>query len=194
MDVQHSRRRQLDDQQDAVDETDQARLHADGDDRVGPELRDDLLQADQIGRRDVHRLAEPAYVTLQATFGVNRLQVGLRAVVKMQRELARALASMKAERRGGARNNTTAAPAAAPPTSAPNVGTGGKLPDELRRELPTLAFGGASYSKDPSSRMVIFNGRVFHEGDTIAPQLVLDQIRPKAAVFSYKGYHYEVDF
>jgi len=64
----------------------------------------------------------------------------------------------------------------------------------LRRELPTLAFGGASYSKDPASRMVIFNGRIFHEGDTIAPQLVLDRIEPKSAVFSYKGYRYEVEF
>ncbi|MDQ2735671.1 MAG: general secretion pathway protein GspB, partial [Pseudomonadota bacterium] len=70
----------------------------------------------------------------------------------------------------------------------------GKLPDALRRELPALAFGGASYSSDAASRMVIFNGRVFHEGDTIAPQLVLQQIKLKAAVLAYKGYRYEMAY
>jgi general secretion pathway protein B len=64
----------------------------------------------------------------------------------------------------------------------------------LRHELPTLAFGGASFSKDPASRMVIFNGRVFHEGDTLAPQLVLEQIKLKSAMLSYKGYRYELPF
>jgi general secretion pathway protein B len=79
--------------------------------------------------------------------------------------------------------------------SAPTAGSGqGRLPDALRRELPALAFGGASYSSDPASRMVIFNGRVFHEGDTIAPQLVLQQIKLKAAIFTYKGFRYEIEF
>ena len=90
------------------------------------------------------------------------------------------------------RRATHTAPASASP---PETASGsGKLPDALRRELPTLAFGGASYSKDAASRMVIFNGRVFHEGDTIAPQLVLEQIKLKAAVFTYKGYRYEIDY
>jgi general secretion pathway protein B len=88
-----------------------------------------------------------------------------------------------------------AARAAPAPASAPaSAVDAGQLPDSMRRELPALAFGGASYSKDPASRMVIFNGRVFHEGDTIAPQLVLQQIKLKAAVLGYKGYHYEVGY
>jgi general secretion pathway protein B len=94
-----------------------------------------------------------------------------------------------AEPNGAARAST--APAA--PSSA-SVADASSLPDALRRELPALAFGGASYSKDPASRMVIFNGRVFHEGDTIAPQLVLQQIKLKAAVLTYKGYRYEIGF
>jgi general secretion pathway protein B len=85
--------------------------------------------------------------------------------------------------------------AAATTGSAPASGSGaGALPDSLRHELPTLTFGGASFSKDPASRMVIFNGRVFHEGDTLAPQLVLEQIKLKSAVLSYKGYRYELPF
>ena len=86
-------------------------------------------------------------------------------------------------------------PSTAVPASAPASGAdAASLPDALRRELPALTFGGASYSKDPASRMVIFNGRVFHEGDTIAPQLVLQQIKLKAAVLTYKGYRYEIGF
>ena len=64
----------------------------------------------------------------------------------------------------------------------------------MRRELPALAFGGASYSHDAASRMVIFNGRVFHEGDTVAPQLVLQQIKLKSAVLAFKGYRYELEY
>jgi general secretion pathway protein B len=100
-----------------------------------------------------------------------------------------AAAPVNAPEKKRAARSTTAA--ASSPASAADAGS---LPDSLRHELPTLAFGGASYSKDPSSRMVIFNGRVFHEGDTIAPQLVLQQIKLKAAVMTYKGYHYEIGF
>ncbi len=93
------------------------------------------------------------------------------------------------ESRRAATRTASATAASAAAGSGP-----GALPDALRHELPTLAFGGASYSKDAASRMVIFNGRVFHEGDTLAPQLVLEQIKLKAAVFTYKGYRYELAF
>ena len=110
-----------------------------------------------------------------------------------RRRLLAAAAAMKAERRGAARA-ATSRPAPGPAPSSATGSSPGKLPDALRRELPALTFGGASYSKDPASRMVIFNGRVFHEGDVIAPDLVLQQIRNKAAIFSYKGFVYEVAF
>jgi general secretion pathway protein B len=69
-----------------------------------------------------------------------------------------------------------------------------ELPDDVRRDLPKLVIGGASYSGDPASRMVMINGQVFHEGDQLAPQLVLERIKLKSAVLSYKGYRYEVTF
>jgi general secretion pathway protein B len=93
-----------------------------------------------------------------------------------------------ARRPGTARTASTSA------SSGPAGNGTAALPDALRRELPALAFGGASYSKDAASRMVIFNGRVFHEGDTLAPELVLEQIKLKAAVLTYKGYRYELAF
>jgi general secretion pathway protein B len=69
-----------------------------------------------------------------------------------------------------------------------------ELPEEVRRDLPKLVIGGASYSGDAASRMVMINGQIFHEGDQLAPQLVLERIKLKSAVLSYKGYRYEVTF
>ena len=69
-----------------------------------------------------------------------------------------------------------------------------ELPEDVRRDLPRLSIGGASYSGDAASRMVMINGQVFHEGDQLAPQLVLVRIKLKSAVLSYKGYRYEVTF
>jgi len=63
-----------------------------------------------------------------------------------------------------------------------------------RRDLPKLVIGGSSYSGDAASRMVMINGQVFHEGDRLAPDLVLERIRLKSAVLAFKGWRYEVLF
>ena len=69
-----------------------------------------------------------------------------------------------------------------------------ELPEEIRRDLPKLVIGGSSYSGDAASRMVMINGQVFHEGDRLAPDLVLERIRHKSAVLAFKGWRYEVLF
>ena len=50
------------------------------------------------------------------------------------------------------------------------------------------------YSKNAADRMLIVGGQILHEGDTIAPELKLEQIRLKSAVFRYKSYRYEVSY
>jgi general secretion pathway protein B len=69
-----------------------------------------------------------------------------------------------------------------------------ELPENIRRELPQLVIGGAMYSRTPASRMLILNGQVFHEGDKVAGDLVLEQIRLKSAVLAYKGYRYGINY
>lgn len=69
-----------------------------------------------------------------------------------------------------------------------------ELPDEIRRQIPPLNVSGASYSKTPASRMLILNGQVFHEGDSVANDLVLEQIRLKSAVLSFRGQRYSVSY
>ncbi len=67
-----------------------------------------------------------------------------------------------------------------------------ELPESLRRQLPALGVGGSVYSPDPSGRMVILNGQVLREGDTVAAGLVVEQIRQKSAVLSIKGQRFEL--
>lgn len=69
-----------------------------------------------------------------------------------------------------------------------------ELPDDIRRQLPGLSVGGSMYSTTPASRLVIVNGQVLHEGDRLTPELVLQQIKLKAAVFAFKGYRFTITF
>lgn len=107
-------------------------------------------------------------------------------------------APLKIDRKNGAENRAEAPtlPAAEPDAGASGglVYTRDQLPESIRSELPVLSIGGASYSKNPASRMLIINGQVFHEGDTLGPNLSLKQIQLKAAVLEYKGYRYKVSF
>lgn len=68
------------------------------------------------------------------------------------------------------------------------------LPESVRRDLPTLTIGGAMYSEIPAQRMLIINSQVLREGDTVAPELVLESIQLKAAIFRFKGYRYIVNY
>lgn len=88
----------------------------------------------------------------------------------------------------------TPAAASLPAAAEPRVYQLSELPEEIRRELPTLAVGGAMYSQSAANRMLIVNGQTFHEGDKLAPNLLLQQIRLKSAVLEYKGYRYGITY
>jgi len=69
-----------------------------------------------------------------------------------------------------------------------------QLPAGLRQQIPNLSIGGSIYSEDPASRFLIINGQVVHEGHPVAPGLVLEQIRLKAAVLRFKGQRFGVSY
>jgi general secretion pathway protein B len=69
-----------------------------------------------------------------------------------------------------------------------------ELPEDVRRDLPQLVIGGAMYSDTPSSRMLIINSQVFHEGDQPHQGLTLEEIRLKSAIFKYRGYRYAINY
>lgn len=68
------------------------------------------------------------------------------------------------------------------------------LPGDIRAALPAVAVGGASYSENPSSRMLIINGQIYHEGDKLTPELTLQQIQLRSAVLSFRGYRYAISY
>ena len=67
-----------------------------------------------------------------------------------------------------------------------------ELPADARRSLPPLAFGGSIYSNTPANRLLIVNGQLMHEGDSLGPGVTLEQIKPKAAVLIIGGQRYEI--
>lgn len=81
-----------------------------------------------------------------------------------------------------------------PGAESDRVYTPSDLPEPARRALPALAFGGSSWSSDAGSRMVIWNGRVFHEGDTVAPGVVLRRIERRSALLVVQGHKVEIRF
>ena len=93
-----------------------------------------------------------------------------------------------------AKRETARTTAAAGAVEEVRVYTVAELPDDVRRELPALAISGATYSESRSNRMLIVNGQLLHEGDLVAPNLRLEQIRLKSAVLRYKSYRYSIGF
>ena len=77
---------------------------------------------------------------------------------------------------------------ATPPKAVPLQ----QLAADLRRELPPLVVGGSVWSDNPGSRFVVLDGQVAHEGDTLAPGLVLERIQPKAVLLRWRDMRLEI--
>jgi general secretion pathway protein B len=104
-----------------------------------------------------------------------------------------------------ARNPTTQAAVAAPvpappvatvpPTAPPAAGAESAAPlAGLPADAPKLAISGGVYSASAAQRMLIVNGQVFNEGGEIGPGVMLEEIRPKAAVLRFRGSRYTVAY
>ncbi len=105
-------------------------------------------------------------------------------------EKAPAEVNAKVEAKPGA-----SAPAAAVTDAAEqSIGTAQDLPPNIQRELPQISVNGYIYAKNPDDRSVLMNRKLLREGDTVAPDLVLEKLLPKGAILNYKGYRYRVAF
>lgn len=69
-----------------------------------------------------------------------------------------------------------------------------ELPEPIQRAIPPIAVGGYIYSRNPADRLLLIDKVLRHEGEEVAPGLVLDKLLPKAAVFTFKGYRYRVPY
>lgn len=68
------------------------------------------------------------------------------------------------------------------------------LPAESRRQLPSLKLSGSIYSPLAANRLLVIDGQVLHEGDRIAPDLVLEQVGPQAAVLRWRQQRIELPY
>ena len=68
------------------------------------------------------------------------------------------------------------------------------LPEDVRRALPAITVSGSTWSNDSASRMLMIGGQIYHEGDSVAPGVALERIKPHAAVLAFRGYRYELTF
>ncbi len=80
-----------------------------------------------------------------------------------------------------------------PPAEA-QVYSRDQLPPDIRAALPQFAIGGSMYSPNPAARSLIVNGQLYRERDRLTPDLVLEEVKLKAAIFSFRGYRFEVLF
>jgi len=83
----------------------------------------------------------------------------------------------------------TPAPVPAPEDSLPFLQ---QLPEAVQREVPRVAFGGYMYSANPADRLLLVDKSLRHEGEEVAPGLVLEKLLPRAAVMNYRGMRYRV--
>ena len=89
------------------------------------------------------------------------------------------------------------APAAPPQAAAPVAPAAPSEPaiaNGLPGDAPKLAISGGVYSANRAQRMLIVNGQVVNEGADLGGGIVLEEIRPKAAVLRFRGGRYSVGF
>ena len=101
-----------------------------------------------------------------------------------------AAATAPAAPRNAAKEVPTANAGSAEPAIMPRE----QLPDNVRSQLPPLAVGGSIYSSSAADRSLVVDGRIVRENDRLNADLTLEQIRPKSAVFRFRGYRFEVGF
>ncbi|MYM40045.1 general secretion pathway protein GspB [Duganella qianjiadongensis] len=69
-----------------------------------------------------------------------------------------------------------------------------ELPEPIQRAIPSISVGGYIYSPNPADRLLLIDKVLRHEGEEVAPGLVLEKLQPREAVFSFRGYRYRVPY
>jgi len=68
-----------------------------------------------------------------------------------------------------------------------------ELPDDVRRDLPSVTFSGHLYSKNLASRYVLVEGgRTVFSGQQITDELILHEVTPTGAIVNFRGFLIEV--
>lgn len=68
-----------------------------------------------------------------------------------------------------------------------------ELPNHIQQALPQIQISLHFFSNRPEARLVRINDRHLHEGDMVANELRLLEITEGGAVFSFRGYRFQVE-
>ena len=132
-------------------------------------------------------VGEAAHVAVPVAMPVAPASIAVIAplpvVVAVSPAQARSAPAVKALPSVATATATTKAPAPAPV----NIPLLSELPDALRRQMPALTITGAVYSETPANRLLLLNNLVLTQGSLAAPDVTLEEIRPKSSVFNFKG-------
>ncbi|HEY8102548.1 MAG TPA: general secretion pathway protein GspB [Burkholderiaceae bacterium] len=68
------------------------------------------------------------------------------------------------------------------------------LPLNIQNEIPTVTVGGYIYSAKREECQLLINKLILHEGEQVAPGLMLERMMPHSAILNYKGYRYRISY
>jgi len=68
------------------------------------------------------------------------------------------------------------------------------LPLNIQNEIPTVTVGGYIYSAKREECQLLINKLLLHEGELVAPGLMLERMMPHSAILNYKGYRYRISY
>lgn len=68
------------------------------------------------------------------------------------------------------------------------------LPPNLQNEIPPISVGGYIYSDNRAECQLLINKMLLHEGEQVAPGLVLERMMAHSAILNYKGYRYRISY
>ena len=69
-----------------------------------------------------------------------------------------------------------------------------ELPTSIRRAIPALRIDGHVQSPSAANRMLVVNGQVLREQDTLVPGLRLERIGADSAIFNWRGQRFQVPY
>ena len=65
-----------------------------------------------------------------------------------------------------------------------------ELPANIQQSIPQFVVGGYIYADRAEDRSVILNQKLRHEGELVAPDLVLEKMTRSGMVFNFRGQHF----
>ncbi|MDB5824844.1 MAG: hypothetical protein JWR21_3548 [Herminiimonas sp.] len=86
------------------------------------------------------------------------------------------------------------APAKRAAPDAKQVVTLAALPLEIRAQIPAVNITGFLYAGSRSERSILIDNRLMHEGDQVAANLMLEEMRPTYAIFNYRGTRFSMPY